>query len=112
MIQELWNEQNVRGFQHKSSPTFVIFDKIKREARLVMLAGAKHLGDFILGEYVFISFNRSHSLVCFFLINRLGQNFCPCFKNKEIEMALESRWRNRERLRRRPRASDFHRKRS
>jgi hypothetical protein len=37
-------------FAEKLSPTFVILDKIKCEARLWVLAGAKRLGILMLGE--------------------------------------------------------------
>jgi hypothetical protein len=37
-------------FRHKSSPSFVIFDSIKYEARLWVLAGAKRLGDLMPEE--------------------------------------------------------------
>jgi hypothetical protein len=49
VIWELWNERNARVFRNKFSP-FVVFDNIKREARLWVLAGAKRLGDLIPGE--------------------------------------------------------------
>ena len=41
---ELWTERNARVFKHKSTPPPVIFDRIKKEARLWVLAGAKRLG--------------------------------------------------------------------
>jgi hypothetical protein len=40
----IWNERNARVFHNKQSPTFVILDKIKVEACLWVLAGAKKLG--------------------------------------------------------------------
>jgi hypothetical protein len=43
---EIWQERNVRIFLHKASPTFIILDKIKCEAKLWVLAGAKDLGFF------------------------------------------------------------------
>jgi hypothetical protein len=36
----LWNKQNTRVFNNKSSPSFVIFDKIKSKARLWVFVGA------------------------------------------------------------------------
>jgi hypothetical protein len=49
-VWEIWKERNARVFRHKLSPTFVILDKIKCEARLWVLAGAKRLGELIPGE--------------------------------------------------------------
>jgi hypothetical protein len=49
-VWELWNERNARVFQNKHSPSFVIVDKIKGEAMLWVLAGAKRLGDLLPGE--------------------------------------------------------------
>jgi hypothetical protein len=49
-VWELWLEQNGRVFRHKTSPTFIVLDKIKCEARLWVLAGAKGLGILISGE--------------------------------------------------------------
>jgi hypothetical protein len=46
----IWQEHNDRIFRRKLSPTFVILDKIKCEARLWVLAGAKWLGDLMPGE--------------------------------------------------------------
>jgi hypothetical protein len=46
-VWELWNEQNARVFNNKSSPSFVIFYKIKSEARLWVFAGARKLGSII-----------------------------------------------------------------
>jgi hypothetical protein len=46
----IWEERNARIFKHKLSPTFVILDKIKCEARLWAIAGAKRLGDLMPGE--------------------------------------------------------------
>jgi hypothetical protein len=50
VVWELWNEWNARVFCNKHAPSFVVFENIKREARLWMLAGAKSLGDLISGE--------------------------------------------------------------
>jgi hypothetical protein len=47
---ELWNERNARVFRNKHAPPLVIFDKIKREASLCVLAGDKKLSGIIPGE--------------------------------------------------------------
>jgi hypothetical protein len=47
---ELWNERNARVFNNKHATHDVILEKIKREARLWVLAGAKHLGQIMPGE--------------------------------------------------------------
>jgi hypothetical protein len=49
-VWEIWKERNARVFRHKSSPSFAILDKIKCEARLWVLVGAKRLGDLMLRE--------------------------------------------------------------
>jgi hypothetical protein len=49
-VWELWNERNARVFRNKSSPSFVVLDRIKNEARLWVLAGAKKLGSIMPGE--------------------------------------------------------------
>jgi hypothetical protein len=49
-VWELWNERNSRVFCNKHSLSFVIVDKIKVEARLWMLAGAKKLDSIMSGE--------------------------------------------------------------
>jgi hypothetical protein len=49
-VWEIWNERNARVFHNKSAPSFVILDKIKSEARLWVLAGAKKLGSIMPGE--------------------------------------------------------------
>jgi hypothetical protein len=49
-VWEIWNERNARIFNNKHSPTFVILDKIKCEARLWVIAGAKDLGRLMPGE--------------------------------------------------------------
>jgi hypothetical protein len=49
-VWEIWKERNARVFEHKLSPFFVILDKIKCEARLWVVAGAKRLGDMMPGE--------------------------------------------------------------
>jgi hypothetical protein len=47
---EIWNERNSRVFKKKHSPSFVMLDKIKTEARLWVTAGAKNLGSLMSGE--------------------------------------------------------------
>jgi hypothetical protein len=49
-VWEIWNERNARVFRNKQSPSFVILDRIKTEARLWVLAGAKKLGSIMPGE--------------------------------------------------------------
>jgi hypothetical protein len=49
-VWEIWQERNARVFRKKLAPTFIILDKIKSEARLWILAGAKGLGDLMPGE--------------------------------------------------------------
>jgi hypothetical protein len=43
-VWEIWLECNARVFHNKQSSSFVIVDKIKEEARMWVLAGAKMLG--------------------------------------------------------------------
>jgi hypothetical protein len=47
---EVWNERNARVFRAKSAPAQVVFDKIKHEARLWVLAGAKNMGNIMPRE--------------------------------------------------------------
>jgi hypothetical protein len=49
-VLEIWQERNARIFNNRLSPTFVVVDKIKCEARLWVLAGARKLGDLMPGE--------------------------------------------------------------
>jgi hypothetical protein len=49
-VWEIWQERNARVFRNKLSPSFVLLDKIKNEARLWVLAGAKDLGNLMPGE--------------------------------------------------------------
>jgi hypothetical protein len=49
-VWEIWNERNARVFRNKSSPSFVVLDRIKLEAHLWALAGAKKLGSIMPGE--------------------------------------------------------------
>jgi hypothetical protein len=46
----IWQERNDRIFRRKLSPTFVILDKIKCEAKLWVRVGARRLGDLMPGE--------------------------------------------------------------
>ncbi|KAF7098048.1 hypothetical protein CFC21_099817 [Triticum aestivum] len=47
---EIWNERNARVFRNVSSMPYVITSRIKTEARLWGLAGAKHLSSLIPRE--------------------------------------------------------------
>jgi hypothetical protein len=47
---EVWNERNARVFRSKSAPAQVVFDKIRGEARLWVLAGAKSLSNLMPRE--------------------------------------------------------------
>ena len=47
---EIWNERNARVFRNKHASSINMLAKIKYEAKLWVLAGAKHLGEVILGE--------------------------------------------------------------
>jgi hypothetical protein len=49
-VWEIWSERNTKVFRNKQSPSFVILDKIKVEARLWAIAGAKRLGSILLGD--------------------------------------------------------------
>jgi hypothetical protein len=49
-VWEIWKERNARVFWNKLSPSFVILEGIKCEARLWVLAGAKRLGELMPGE--------------------------------------------------------------
>jgi hypothetical protein len=49
-VWEIGKERNARVFRQKISPTFIILDKIKCEARLWVIAGAKRLGDLMPEE--------------------------------------------------------------
>jgi hypothetical protein len=50
IVWEVWLEQNSRVFHNKQSPSFVVVNKIKEEACLWVIAGAKKLGSIMLGE--------------------------------------------------------------
>jgi chemotaxis methyl-accepting protein methylase len=47
---EIWDEHNARIFQNKHVPSLIILDKIKKEARIWVKAGAKTLSDLVPGE--------------------------------------------------------------
>ena len=47
---EIWCERNARVFNKKFTPSFIILDKVKKEARLWVIAGAKGLGAIMPGE--------------------------------------------------------------
>jgi hypothetical protein len=49
-VWEIWIERNARVLHDKQSPSFVIVDKIKQEARLWVLQGVAKLGSIMLGE--------------------------------------------------------------
>jgi hypothetical protein len=42
--------RNARVFHYKQAPTHILFDKIKKEAHLCMLADAKYLGEMMPEE--------------------------------------------------------------
>jgi hypothetical protein len=47
---KIWKERNDRVFNNKLAPSQVIVDRIKTEAILWVLAGAKRLGILMSGE--------------------------------------------------------------
>jgi hypothetical protein len=47
---KIWCERNARVFRKKNTPSMVVLDKVKSEARLWVLAGAKRLGTLMPGE--------------------------------------------------------------
>jgi hypothetical protein len=47
---EVWNERNARVFRAKNAPPQVVFDNIKKEGRLWIIAGAKKLGEMMPRE--------------------------------------------------------------
>jgi hypothetical protein len=47
---EIWNERNVRVFKNKHASPTVILEKVRNEARLWALAGAKHVNFLMPGE--------------------------------------------------------------
>jgi hypothetical protein len=42
---KVWSERNARVFRNKHAPVNVVFDKIRKEAWLWVLAGARRLDD-------------------------------------------------------------------
>jgi hypothetical protein len=50
IVWKIWNERDARVFRNKSSPAFVIVEKIKGEARLWVIAGAKCLDELLPKE--------------------------------------------------------------
>jgi hypothetical protein len=49
-VWELWLERNSRVFHNKQSPSFIVVNKIKEEARLWVIEGANKLGSIMPGE--------------------------------------------------------------
>jgi hypothetical protein len=49
-VWEIWSDRNTRIFCNKQFSSFVILDKIKVQARLWAIAGAKKLGSILPGE--------------------------------------------------------------
>ena len=47
---EIWNERNARVFRNKFTSSQAILSKIKNEAKIWALAGAKRLGEILPGE--------------------------------------------------------------
>ena len=47
---EIWNERNARVFRNKYKSSISIFSKIKNEAKLWVIAGAKSLEELMPGE--------------------------------------------------------------
>jgi hypothetical protein len=47
---EVWSERNARIFRNKSATSFVVIEKIRKEAALWVLASAKRLGKIMPGE--------------------------------------------------------------
>jgi hypothetical protein len=50
IIWEIWNERNDRVFKNKQTPLQIVFDRVQKEARLWVLAGAKNLCHLMPGE--------------------------------------------------------------
>jgi hypothetical protein len=46
----IWKERNARVFNNKAAPTTILFAAIKREVKLWVAAGAKHLSFVMIGE--------------------------------------------------------------
>ena len=47
---EIWKERNARIFRNAATPTTIIVTRIKEEAHMWTLAGAKHLSSLMLRE--------------------------------------------------------------
>jgi hypothetical protein len=47
---EVWSERKARVFRNKSATPFVLIEKIRKEAALWVLVGAKRLGEIMPGE--------------------------------------------------------------
>jgi hypothetical protein len=50
IIWEIWNERNDRVFKNKRATSQVIFDRITKEAKLWVVAGAKNLSQLMPRE--------------------------------------------------------------
>jgi hypothetical protein len=50
IIWEIWNERNDRVFKNKRATSQVIFERITKEAKLWVLAGAKNLSQLMPRE--------------------------------------------------------------
>jgi hypothetical protein len=50
MTWEIWCERNARVFRNKQAPAQVVFEKIRRHAKLWVLADAKRLWDLMPEE--------------------------------------------------------------
>ena len=59
---KIWKERNAKVFRNTATPTSVVVAKIKEEAHLWALAGARHLSTLMLREWSF-SFCRSTAYV-------------------------------------------------
>jgi hypothetical protein len=49
-VYEIWSERNAQVFHSKHSPSFDMSERIKSEARLWVIAGAKKLGSIMPRE--------------------------------------------------------------
>jgi hypothetical protein len=54
---EIWCERNAKVFHNKQALAHVVFDRIRREARLWVLAGAKAFGRIDAGRVIRVSIN-------------------------------------------------------
>jgi hypothetical protein len=57
---EVWSERNARVFRNKQASSHVVFDMIKREARVWVIAGAKHLGEMMSNCVIYFSSHVKH----------------------------------------------------